>query len=185
MPDLIDHEFLSNLEGGSRLAGYVPAVNISKSGVTVATGFDFGQRNEGDLKVLGLTPNLINILKPYLGITGAQASELIRRAPLVLNAEQAKLIDKSVKSSHVSKLCIKYNADVKGNLKFYDLPAEAQTVIASVSFQYGVGLHIRAPKFWSSVIRQDWEAAIVQLKAFGDAYPTRRRKEAALLETMK
>jgi hypothetical protein len=55
----------------------------------------------------------------------------------------------------------------------------------SVSCQYGVGLNIRVPKFWKSVTSQDWAEATKLLKAFGDAYPTRRKKEAALLETIK
>jgi GH24 family phage-related lysozyme (muramidase) len=54
-----------------------------------------------------------------------------------------------------------------------------------VSFQYGVGLNSRAPKFWKAVTTQDWKEATKILKAFGDAYPTRRKKEAALLEKIK
>jgi hypothetical protein len=96
MPENIDFKFLSNLEGGSKTTGYVPAA---------------GNKN-----------------------------------------------------------------------KFIDIPHQAQTVITSVSFQYGVGLNIRAPKFWKAVTSQNWVEATKLLKAFGDAYPTRRRKEAALLE---
>lgn len=66
-------------------------------------------------------------------------------------------------------------------MKFKDLPAQAQTVIASVSYQYGT-LSTKAPKFWAEVIVQDWEAAIKILNKFGDKYPTRRKKEAALLK---
>jgi len=48
MPERIGYKFLSALEGGSRVVGYVPAVSVSKSGVTIATGFDLGQRRESD-----------------------------------------------------------------------------------------------------------------------------------------
>jgi hypothetical protein len=58
MPDLIDYSFLSDLEGGRTTIGYVPAAAVSKSGVTIATGFDLGQRSEADLKRLGLPANL-------------------------------------------------------------------------------------------------------------------------------
>ena len=54
MPENIDYNFLSDLEGGSKTTGYVPAAAVSKSGVTIATGFDLGQRDENDLKSLKL-----------------------------------------------------------------------------------------------------------------------------------
>lgn len=54
MPESIDYKFLSQLEGGSKTAGYVPAAAVSKSGVTIATGFDLGQRDEADLKKIRL-----------------------------------------------------------------------------------------------------------------------------------
>jgi len=81
-------------------------------------------------------------------------------------------------------LKFKYNA-AENKKKFIDFPPQAQTVIASVSFQYGVGLNIRAPKFWKAITSQDWPETIKLLKYFGDAYPTRRKKEAALLEKIK
>lgn len=40
MPENIDYKFLSDLEGGSKTSGYVPAAGVSKSGVTIAAGFD-------------------------------------------------------------------------------------------------------------------------------------------------
>ena len=80
---------------------------------------------------------------------------------------------------------MKYNSAAGNKKKFIDIPPEAQTVITSVSFQYGVGLNIRAPKFWKAVTAQNWKEAIKILKSFGDAYPTRRKKEASLLEKIK
>ena len=56
MPDKIDYKFISDLEGGSKTTGYVPAASVSKSGITIATGFDLGQRNESDLKSLKIDP---------------------------------------------------------------------------------------------------------------------------------
>ena len=73
MPENIDYKFLSDLEGGSKTMGYVPAASVSKSGVTIATGFDLGQRNENDLKSLKLSVALTNKLKPYLGIKANSA----------------------------------------------------------------------------------------------------------------
>ena len=185
MSEKIDYKFISELEGGSKVNGYVPAAAVSKSGVTIATGFDLGQRSESDLKKLKLDTTLINKLKPYLGTKGLKAQELIKKKPLTITSLQAEAIDKAVKSEHVSQIKSKYDMASGNTKKFLELPPEAQTVIASVSFQYGVGLNVRAPKFWKSVTTQDWKEAVAILKAFGDAYPTRRKKEAALLEKAK
>lgn len=185
MPENIDFKFLSDLEGGSKTTGYVPAAGVSKSGVTIGTGFDLGQRKESDLTALGLDATLVTKLKPYLGLKGKKAQDLLKKQPLTISVANAQKIDKAVKSSHISQLKIKYNAAQGNTKKFIDLPAEAQTVITSVSFQYGVGLNTRAPKFWKAVTQQDWKQTIKILNAFGDAYPTRRKKEATLLGKIK
>ncbi len=182
MPENIDYKFLSNLEGGSKTTGYVPEAAVSKSGVTIATGFDLGQRNESDLKSLKLNTVLITKLKPYLGSKAATAQALLKKSPLMITPIQASAIDKAVKSDHISKLKLKYNSAAGNKKKFIDIPHQAQTVITSVSFQYGIGLNTRAPKFWKAVTTQNWAEAIKLLKVFGDAYPTRRKKEARLLE---
>lgn len=65
--------------------------------------------------------------------------------------------------------------------KFDQLPPQFQTVIASVAFQYGV-LPVRTPTFWSYAVTGNWTAMIAELRNFGDAFPTRRTKEADLME---
>ncbi len=134
MPENIDYRFLSDLEGGSRTVGYVPAVGVSKSGVTIATGFDLGQRNENDLKSLKLGDELRVKLKPYLGKKGADAQALLKKSPLSITVVQALTIDKAVKSAHIFQLKLKYNSVPGNKKKFIDIPAQAQTVIVSVSF---------------------------------------------------
>lgn len=185
MPEDINYDFLSKLEGGSRTNAYVPAAGVSNSGVTIATGFDLGQRNEADLKSLGLSVQLISKLKPFLGKKSKEAADLIKTKPLTIAPLQAVEIDKAVKKKHVEQLKLKYNAVTKNKTKFDDLPPQAQTIISSVSFQYGTGLDIRAPKFWGAVIKQDWKETAKVLNDFGDVYPTRRKKEAELLGDIK
>ena len=160
----------------------MPASQVSKSGVTIATGFDLGQRNEADLTKLGLSAALIVKLKPYLGKTGKDAADALTAQSLTISAAEAEEIDKAVKAGEVDKLKVRYLAalDNKTKTDFFALPAEAQTVIASVSFQYG-DLSTRAPKFWKAVAAQDWAEGVQILRAFGDAYPTRRNLEADLL----
>lgn len=185
MPENIDYTFISDLEGGQQIVGYVPAASVSKSGVTIATGFDLGQRSENDLKVLKLDSALIVKLKPYLGHKSAAAKTLLTKTPLIITPKQAKAIDVAVKSEHITKIKFKYDHSLGNKKRFIDLPSEAQTVIASVSFQYGIGLNTRAPKFWKAVTSQNWRESSKILNNFGDAYPTRRRKEADLLKKIK
>lgn len=184
MPNRINYELLSRLEGGSRTSGYVPVPESSKSGVTIATGFDLGQRDEDELRQLELDESLITTLKSYLGVQGEAAAALIRNNPLTITESQAKTIDQAVKRAHIDKLRTRYRFAI-GNTAgkpFFAIPAEAQTVIASVSFQYGVNLKVATPKFWRAASSQNWRQSVAILRDFGDAYPTRRRKEARLLE---
>lgn len=183
MPENIDWEFIASLEGKGVTTGYVPDAAGSKSGVTIATGFDLGQRNESDLTTLGLTSDLITKLKPYLGKKGTDAADYLKDNPLTITDAQAAEIDKLVKAQKVPKLKTAYKtaADNTKNVEFDDLPGQAQTVIASVSFQYGT-LSTKTPKFWKAVVTQDWPEAVKILRAFGDSYPTRRGKEADRLE---
>ena len=183
MASQIDYKFISDLEGGCKLKGYVP--DAGNSGVTIATGFDLGQRNESDLKKLKLSSDIISKFKPYLGVTKKDAKELLKKTPLSINKEQGKAIDKAVKADHVSSLEKKYNSALGNKKKFSSLPARAQTVIASVSFQYGVNLASAAPKFWKAVTAQNWTETVKILKNFGDEYSTRRKKEAVYLEKVQ
>ncbi|MFM5557272.1 pesticin C-terminus-like muramidase [Aeromonas rivipollensis] len=60
---------------------------------------------------------------------------------------------------------------------------EAQTVIASVEYQYG-SLKIKTPALWEQVVNQEWQDAYENLLDFGDAYISRGRKEAKYLEAI-
>jgi Bacterial toxin homologue of phage lysozyme, C-term len=75
----IDYKFIAEREGGRKTKGYVPAAVVSSSGVTVATGFDLGQRNESDLTRLKLSTFLVAKLKPYLGKKKKEAQEYLKK----------------------------------------------------------------------------------------------------------
>jgi GH24 family phage-related lysozyme (muramidase) len=185
MADQIDHQFISDREGGSRTTGYVPASGTSNSGVTVATGFDLGARNVNDLNGLALDTALVTKLKPYLGKAKKDAEDALKAAPLTISADEAEAIDKAVRQKAVLALKSKYLAAAGNTQKtdFFDLAAEAQTAIASVSFQYG-DLATKTPKFWAAVTAQDWKTTASVLRAFGDAYKTRRGLEADLIDKL-
>ncbi len=102
MSDSIDWEFIASLEGKGVTTGYVPDASGSKSGVTIATGFDLGQRNESDLKSLGISAALITKFKPYLGMKGVAAADFLKKNPLTITDDEAKEIDKKSKRAKSS-----------------------------------------------------------------------------------
>jgi len=177
----IDWGFISKKEGGSRLQGYVPDPKGSKSGVTIATGFDLGARGPQDIK--GLSPELQAKLKPFLGLKGMTAIQaLLDRGGLKITSSEAKEIDKMSKGSSLSKLKSEWNKNAKkmGGKMFEDLSSAQKTVAASVAFQYG-SLD-RTPAFRDAMQSGKWDEAVAELENFGDKYSTRRLSEAALLK---
>lgn len=177
----IDWNFIARLEGGRRIHGYVPDAARSKSGITIATGFDLGQRSLSDLENLKLSQALIEKLRPYLGLKKQVAEAYLKNHPLTITPEQAKSIDIAVKSQSVNKLVRTYNGH--SSVSFASLPGAAQTVIASVSFQYG-HLPSETPKFFKLVTNRDWTGTVQELRNFGDQYSTRRKQEADRLQTI-
>lgn len=176
----IDWDFISRHEGGCILTGYVPAAATSKSGVTVATGVDLGQRSSRDLQMLGLPVKLQSRLAPYCGLKGAAAARALLDLPLRLTAEEARQLDQAVARPLFDTLRKSYDAAAGAGV-FDRLPDGIQTALASLAYQYGAHLQRRTPRFWSAAVARDWLACIRELEDFGDAYPTRRRTEAALM----
>ena len=63
-----------------------------------------------------------------------------------------------------------------------------QTVLVSVGFQHGTSFTRKDGSdmnFIKQAASGDWDAVLANLKDFGDAFPTRRNKEAKLLEDEK
>ena len=179
----VDYAFLSKLEGGCRTGGYIPDLEKSKSGVTIATGFDLGARNKDDLRRLGIQGALFNKLTPYLGLKKTDAAKKLEQKPLNISTAECLQIDQVVKTHYLTQLAKRYNNAIPSSAtKFEDLKPEFQTVITSLSFQYGLELARSTPKFWASVVAQDWALAVRMLRNFQDQYPTRRNKEADLME---
>ena len=169
----INWDFILEQEG-FETTGYVPDAENSKSGVTIASGFDLGARKLSDLK--GLPEDIIALLTPFLGFTGAEASEI---APnLKVSEDQAKIINEFAKSTELAKLKTKWQNATGTN--FDDLPTEQATVLTSVAFQYG-DLESRTPNFWKQTTSGDWVGAYKNLLNFGDRYESRRLNEAQLL----
>jgi len=169
----VDFNFIEDREG-FKIIGYVPDAQGSKSGVTIASGFDLGARKLSDLN--GLPEEIINKLKPYLGLKGNEA--ISKAKQLKITREEGKIINKFAKKKSLKKLEKAWKKTTGES--FDSLTTEQATVVASVAFQYG-NLETETPNFWKYVTSNQWQKAYDELMDFGDFYPTRRKEEAKLL----
>jgi len=176
----IDEEFLDDRED-FRLGGYVPEENgitIGNSGVTVGGGVDLGQQSEADLRRRGVPEDLIDKLRPFLGLKREAAQRFLRENPLILTEDQARTLTDRVRGGIALEVARNFNRD--SELRFQDLPSEVQTVIASVATQFGpnLGRSNATPRFWRFVTAGDWQRALEELRDFGDRFQDRRDEEA-------
>jgi hypothetical protein len=146
----INWDFIKEKEGGSQNNGYVPEGG-DNSGVTIGSGFDLGQQTEETIKNFGFKDqNILNIIRPYLGIQGAKAKDV---APnLTLSDEQKFDVDSSVKNYYENNIINQYNSK-KRKFSFDELDPAVQTAIASVGYQYG-DLR-RTPRFFDAALNNE------------------------------
>ena len=173
---MINFNIISFFEG-SRLNGYVPEGG-DKSGVTVASGFDIGQRSADEIDD-AFTVQLADKLAPYCMLKGKSAIEELERMPLSVTQPEAEIINNYAHNQCLENLLDDWSNYT--NLEFNALSDECQTVIASVAFQYG-DLPTRCPMFWRQAVTQDWQAMLRNLWDFGDNFETRRRQEYMILK---
>lgn len=181
MDNKIDYAFVKGRED-TKFQGYVPKVNNQphkNSGVTIATGFDLKEKTPEFLEKIGLEPEVIETLKPYLGLSGNKAQSFLNTAPLKLDSGTIMDIDKKAKAYYTANIAGQYEKATGFTKKFYDLSPAQQTVIYSVGYQYG-SLN-RTPKFLNYAVEGDWKGMYNELNNFGDVYTTRRKAEAEML----
>ncbi|MCP4320493.1 MAG: peptidase [Alteromonadales bacterium] len=175
---MIDYSFINQLEG-SECNGYVPAPEHSNSGVTIASGFDIGQRSVEELQQ-AFSKELSDKLIPYVGMKKQQAVTFLAEHPLQVSETEVKYINCYSHSAAEALLIKRWNSS-DSTCSFEQLAAPCQTVIASVAFQYG-NLERKTPNFWRQVTERKWTDVIDNLRNFGDRYATRRNLEADLLQ---
>jgi len=176
----VDAGFIGRQEG-FRLDAYVPDPWFSRSGVTIGTGVDVGQRSVADIQALDIPEALKQKLAPYAGLTGQDAVNFLANRPLRLTEVEAYALDTAVAQDIFGDVATLYDAAATGE-SFLELPLEARTAIGDVAYQYGPNLEQRLPDFWGDVTQGRWDEATQTLKDFGDRYPDRRDAEADLLE---
>lgn len=177
----INHKFIGALEGSITTAN-VPDPKGSQSGVTIGSGFDLGARSLEDLTRLGLPDTLIDKFTPYLGAKKQAAEALLEKTPLTITEDELATLDELVKKSETDKIVALYNSS-GSSYTFESLPPQAQTVIASVAYQFGY-LPEETENFWQQAITQNWQAMYDNLMDFRDKYPTRRETEAKLIKEL-
>jgi len=175
---MIDYSFIEQLEG-SECTGYVPDPENSNSGVTIASGFDIGQRYVEELEE-AFTQELSDKLIPYVGFKKQEAVDFLAKNPLKISEKEVVDINCYSHSSAECLLITRWHESTS-TCTFEQLASPCQTVIASVAFQYG-NLAKRTPNFWQQITEQRWADAIENLRNFGDRYTQRRNIEADLLE---
>lgn len=171
---MIDWGFIFAREGGRVLSGYVPAAG--SSGVTVADGVDLGTMGSRDF--LALPEGLQALVGPYIGLVGNAARKALSARPLAISDADADALEGPKRTALIGGLTFHYQRDA--GVSFAALPDAAQTVLASVTWQYGTTWR-RCPDFWAVACKRDWGAVIDVLRDFKDDFPTRRKLEAKYL----
>jgi hypothetical protein len=169
----VDWNTIDQFEGGNQQQAYVP--KSGKSGVTVATGFDVGQRQNLE----GLSPEVQAKLQPFVGAKRGQAERLLsQRGGVQLSPEQAEEVAGFAQNETEQKMKDEWSK--MSDVPFDSLTPAQKTVMASVMHQYGS--FSRAPRFSQFAGKGQWDKVVGELRNFKDDYQTRRNKEAEYLQ---
>lgn len=195
----VDFAYLARWEGGQYLRGYVPFSNgvvAGRSGLTIATGFDVGQRSEANLADMGLPPEVGPRLAPYAGVrfTGMKHPAVLKivleRGPIpVLTKPEADAVDALVHREYLLSARDSFNVRHQPRVpNFEALPGNWQTVLFSRTFHQGVGMPNTpvAQTFYTAVTAGRWNDAIKALRNCNVSaawYKIRVQQEADLLAT--
>lgn len=178
----IDWGFISQREGLETQDMAVPrdtdgVTALGHSGPTIASGFDVGNHSASDIQNMGLSADLTAKLTPYTSMQKQPAIDYVASHPLHLGIDEVRSIDAASHAKALAGIVTLYDNAIGHQGAFFSLAEEAQTVIASVAFQYG-NLAEKTPTFWAEVIANKWTDAVATLRNFNDATPSRRNIEA-------
>lgn len=120
----------------------------NRSGVTVGSGVDLGQKDEIDYRKAFQqaaknkrfhTPEeataLSDKLKPYMGLTRTDACQYLRKHPLTLTDEDLDFMNYQSFMAHTDEVIKNY--EIKTGKSFSDLSKEEQTSIFSYVYHHG------------------------------------------------
>ena len=181
----IRKSFLAQREG-VKLIGYIPlekdGTAMDKSGVTIGTGFDIGQQKLSDLK--GLDKKIQEIIKPYLGIKGQSAIDLLEKnkdSKPTLTAPQELILNTWLENKTYKAIQKKWNSS-NSKVKFEKLPEGKATALYSASLNFGLK-GLASFNLWTQATSGKWEEAAKNLETWsGNKQLLPRRKlEAGLI----
>lgn len=184
------------IEGPAATVGYIPCrpTNYTGhtdpdrykvfgvSGVTVATGFDLGQKTMRELQSdIKLPSDIIEILAPYVGLRGHAAIEKLHQKPLTLSCQAVDIIDGAF-IPYYYKRWVEPVYNKEAAIPFESIPERAQVVIYSILYQRGPGYVKRMPQCWGCFVDGDWNGAAYELMhGFWPDYRLRRKYEGEYL----
>ena len=167
--------FLREVEGYEK-DYYIPTKDgriLGNSGITIGIGIDLGQQSEQRLKALGVEDSVIHKLKPAFGVRGEKAI-YVKKDLLPLSPEEVLYLSLAIIGDELNVLKV-YLEDA-----YCKLIPEAIIVAMSLFHQFGYKLF--KYKTYKQLLQQDYKGLLANLRDFGCNYPTRRNKEADLLE---
>jgi hypothetical protein len=180
LPNNIDWDFIAEREGSRIANGYIPTNKktgevIGRSGTTIVSGTDLGQKDPQEKFFRILPKDLRKKLSPYAGKTKEAAVTYLQANPLFLDDTEMDLVDKAEKQIQTERLHRRWR-NATGT-DFSTLPKGVATPLASVSFQYGT-----APKsIWDAAIKEDIPALRAAFAA-ETKYIPRRLLEIGLID---
>ena len=192
-PPMVYQKFLTCHEGFT-LCGYVPidpksGEVLGQSGLTIGAGVDLGSKSRASFASLS-NKTLIDKVEPYFGLKRNLAACAAIERPLNLTLAEANTLTDTVTNDTANNVSERYHSEkYESSLPFASIPRAIRTAIVSVWFQFGSPPAY--PKFWSFVIKNDWDNAVVELRKFytnpndqqqGDL--RRRNDEADIIESI-
>ncbi|RNA41047.1 pesticin domain [Brachionus plicatilis] len=173
--------FLAQVEGFKTAAYCLDPVKYPLAGVTIGIGVDFGSRTATSLRHMGVSESIISKVSSYFGKKGYAACSAVAAYKAVLTQTEALILSDIIIAEETKTVASRYNSEKAFSSKSFEaLTCAQRTVISSVLYQYGSPT--RVPKFWTAVKANNWSSLVNELRNFGDAYASRRFKEADLLQ---
>ena len=157
------------------------------SGVTVGVGVDLGQQTEHELRRWGVSEELLDKIRFYLGKADAAGAKALYERSLLLTIEEARALTTAEHHGYmIDVVQPQWNFRYSRKGRYEDLPWQAQCVVYSGVYQHGWnGYRKRAEHTLEALEAHDWARAVRNLrsgvKGWGADYWRRRKMEGDLL----
>ena len=165
----IDHAQISEWEGGNQRRTYVPwwegAVG-NKSGITVGSGVDFGQKNMNTLKRMQLPDDIIGVLKDRLGLKQGAAKEFNRNNPHTFSWDQIDKINGGAFLMHSidairdwDRRVLKARTLYPNAPLFHEMTSQEQTLVFSRYYHQGTSWpdNTSNQSIFNAIRENNWE----------------------------